>query len=122
MLREERQAKILATGTKSNELLLAYINNAADVDDRDIVFLAENLAIDKETPTESTTDLSVDQARQAIDDWIDREQQGGRPIWFEVRMVVQNAMKYSCGIWNIGVAAVLAEMKEQFDENGVMRY
>jgi hypothetical protein len=37
-------------------------------------------------------------------------------------MVVENAMKYSCGIWNIGPAAVLTEMREQFDEDGVMRY
>lgn len=64
----------------------------------------------------------LDQVRQEIDEWINTEQRGGKPKWFEIRMVVQNAMKNSCGIWNIGPAAVLTDMKEQFDEEGVMRY
>lgn len=114
---------IKRTGTRSDELLSQYIENAAGMDDQDIMFLVENMAIDKNDSAEmSESDFTVDQARQTLDDWIDAEEQGGRPKWFEIRMVVQNAMKYSCGIWNVGPAAVLTEMKEQFDDEGVMRY
>lgn len=91
--------------------------------DQDIMFLVENVVHEKNGLTEKHEDnLGLDQAKQKIDDWIESEQQGGRPKWFEIRMVVENAMKHSYGIWNIGPAAVLTEMKEQFDEDGVMRY
>lgn len=93
------------------------------MEDQDIMFLAENVVHDKNDLTEkSEGNLGLDEAKQKIDDWIEVERQGGRPRWFEIRMVVENAMKYSYGIWNIGPAAVLTEMKEQFDDNGVMRY
>ena len=93
------------------------------MDNEDIMFLLKNVVIDPDVPLRTTvSDLGLDEAKQKIDDWIESEQQGGRPKWFEIRMVVENAMKYSYGIWNIGPAAVLTEMKEQFDEDGVMRY
>jgi hypothetical protein len=97
------------------------MENAAEMDEQDVIFLATDLT-STHTPATTQETLTNDQAKQKIDDWIDAEQQGGRPKWFEIRMVVQNAMKYSCGIWNIGPAAVLTEMKEQFDDEGVMRY
>jgi hypothetical protein len=96
------------------------MEDAAEMDEEDIIFLATDLATETSATTQEA--LAVEQAKQNIDDWIDAEQQGGRPKWFEIRMVVENAMKYSYGIWNIGPAAVLTEMKEQFDEEGVMRY
>ena len=93
------------------------------MDDRDVLVLAENVVNDNDDLTETTiTDLGADEAKQMINDWIDSEQQGGRPKWFEIRMIVENAMKNSYGIWNIGPAAVLTEMKDHFDEHGVMRY
>jgi hypothetical protein len=114
------------TGTKSDNLLIPYMENAADMTDQDILFLATHITNTTTTtnnPTETRKDnLTIDQAKQKINDWIESEQQGGRPKWFEIRMVVENAMKYSCGIWNIGPAAVLTEMKGQFDGDGVMRY
>ncbi|KEQ63069.1 uncharacterized protein M437DRAFT_47574 [Aureobasidium melanogenum CBS 110374] len=110
-------------GTRSDELLTRYIEDSGDIDDQDIMFLVENLAIDKDDSEEaSVADLRLDEAKQKIDDWIELEQRGGRPRWFEIRMVVENAMKNSYGISNIGPAAVLTEMKDEFDENGVMRY
>ena len=111
------------TGTKSDELLLAYMQNAADMNDQDTMFLFENVVNDKDKPAWTrAVDRGLDEVRQEIDDWINTEQQGARPKWFEIRMVVENAMKNSCGIWNIGPVAVLTEMKEQFDEDGIMRY
>jgi hypothetical protein len=101
------------------------MENATDMEDGEILFLAQHITSNTDDPDPTETrmaDLTIDQAKQTIDDWIELEQQGGRPKWFEIRMVVENAMKYSCGIWNIGPAAVLTEMKEQFDEDGVMRY
>jgi hypothetical protein len=97
------------------------MEDAAEMDEQDVIFLATDLTT---TNTSATTQeaLTTEQAKQKIDDWIDVEQQRGRPKWFEIRMVVGNAMKYSCGIWNIGPAAVLTGMKEQFDDEGVMRY
>jgi hypothetical protein len=97
------------------------MEDAAEMDEQDIIFLATDLTtIDTSATTQEA--LTTEQAKQELDDRIDAEQQGGQPKWFEIRMVVQNAMKYSCGIWNIGPAAVLTQMKEQFDEEGVMRY
>jgi hypothetical protein len=111
------------TGTRRDQLLSKYMENATDMEDQDIVSLAEHITNTTDNPTETHKDnLTLDQAKQTIDDWIDHEQQGGRPKWFEIRMVVENAMKYSCGIWNIGPATVLTEMREQFDEDGAMRY
>jgi hypothetical protein len=99
------------------------MENAVEMADQDIMFLVENVVDDKNDLTEKREgNLGLDEAKQKIDDWIESEQQGGRPRWFEIRMVVENAMKYSYGIWNIGPADVLTEMKEQFDDNGVMRY
>lgn len=99
------------------------MNNAAGVNDQDTMFLYENVVNEIDDSVETyVVDLDLDQARQGIDDWINTEQQGGRPKWFEIRMVVENAMKNSCGIWNIGPAAVLTEMEEQFDREGVMRF
>ncbi|KAG9536687.1 hypothetical protein KCU71_g21455, partial [Aureobasidium melanogenum] len=110
-------------GMRSDELLSRYIEDAGDIDDQDIMFLVESLAIDKDDATEaSVADLGLYKAKQKINDWIDLEQQGGRPRWFEIRMVVENAMRNSYGISNIGPAAVLTEMKDEFDEDGVMRY
>jgi hypothetical protein len=108
-------------GTRSDDLLSRYMQDAAEMDGQDIIFLATDLTTTG-TSTTAQEALTVDRAKQKLDDWIDTEQQGGRPKWFEIRMVVQNAMKYSCGIWNIGPTAVLTEMKEQFDDEGVMRY
>jgi poly(3-hydroxyalkanoate) synthetase len=111
------------TGARRDQLLLKYMENATDITDQEILFLAQHISNTTNNPTEPHKDnLTLDQAKQKINDWIDDEQQGGRPKWFEIRMVVENAMKYSCGIWNIGPAAVLTEMREQFDEDGVMRY
>lgn len=111
------------TGTRSDQLLSKYMTNAGDMDGRDIKLLVESLVNDKDDATEaSVADLGLDEAKQKIDDWIDLEQHGGRPKWFEIRMVVGNAMKNIYGISNIGPAAVLTEMKDEFDENGVMRY
>jgi len=108
---------------ESDELLLAYINNAAGMNDQDTLSLFENVVNDKdESMRTREVEGGLDEVRQAIDEWINTEQREGRPRWFEIRMVVENAMKNSCGIWNIGPAAVLTEMKEQFDEEGVMRY
>jgi hypothetical protein len=101
------------------------MEDATDMEDQEILFLATHITSNTDDPDPTETriaDLTIDQAKTKIDDWIDHEQQGGRPKWFEIRMVVENAMKYSCGIWNIGPAAVLTEMKEQFDGDGVMRY
>ncbi|KAH0263751.1 hypothetical protein KCU91_g12513, partial [Aureobasidium melanogenum] len=109
-------------GTRSDELLTRYIEDFGDIDDQDIMFLVENLTIDKDDTEASVADLGLDEAKQKIDDWIELEQRGGRPRWFEIRMVVENAMKNSYGISNIGPAAVLTEMKDEFDKNGVMRY
>ncbi|KAG9736686.1 hypothetical protein KCU86_g15930, partial [Aureobasidium melanogenum] len=110
-------------GGRSDELLSRYIKNGGDMDDQDITFLVENLANNKDDATEaSVADLELDEAKQKINDWIDLEQQGGRPRWFEIRTIVENAMKNSYGISNIGPAAVLTEMKDEFDEDGVMRY
>lgn len=93
------------------------------MDDRDIKFLVESLKNNKDDATQaSVANLGLDEAKQKINDWIDLEQQGGRLEWFEIRMVVENAMKYSYGISNIGPAAVLTEMKDEFDEDGIMRY
>ncbi|KAG9760353.1 hypothetical protein KCU73_g2932, partial [Aureobasidium melanogenum] len=110
-------------GTRSDEILSKFIKDAGDIDDQDIMFLVENLAIDKDYAMETNVaDIGLDEAKQKINDWIDLEQQEGRPRWFEIRMVVENAMKNSYGISNIGPAAVLTEMKDDFDEDGVMRY
>ncbi|KAG9958873.1 hypothetical protein KCU61_g8012, partial [Aureobasidium melanogenum] len=110
-------------GMRSDELLSRYIEDAEDIDDQDIMFLVESLAIDKDDATEaSVANLGLYKAKQKINDWIDLEQQGGRPRWFEIRMVVENAMRNSYGISNIGPAAVLTEMKDEFDEDGVMRH
>lgn len=104
-------------------MLLAYIENAAGMSDQDTIFLFENVVNNKDEPVGTReVQRGLDEVRQEIDDWINIEQRGGRPKWFEIRMVVENAMKNSCSIWNIGPAAVLTEMKEQFDEDGVMRY
>ncbi|KAG9895986.1 hypothetical protein KCU98_g14957, partial [Aureobasidium melanogenum] len=110
-------------GTRSYELLSKFIEDAGDMIDQDIMFLVESLAIDKDDLGEaSVADLEIGEAKQKINDWIDVEQQGGRPRWFEIRTIVENAMKNSYGISNIGPAAVLTEMKDEFDEDGVMRY
>lgn len=104
-------------------MLLAYINNAAGMNDQDTLSLFENVVNDKDESLRTReVEGGLDEVRQEIDEWINTEQQGGKSKWFEIRMVVENAMKNSCGIWNIGPAAVLTEMKEQFDEEGVMRY
>jgi hypothetical protein len=104
-------------------LLSRFIENAADMDNQDIMFLLKNVVSDTDVPLRTTvSDLGLDEAKQKIGDWIESEQKGGRPIWFEIRMVVENAMKYSYGIWNIGPAAVLTEMKEHLDEDREMRY
>lgn len=111
------------TGTRTDQLLSNYMTNAGEMGDRDIKFLVEDLVYEKDDATEaSVADLGLDEAKQKIDDWIDLEQRGGRPKWFEIRMVVENAMKNSYGISNIGPAAVLTEMQDEFDEDGVMRY
>ena len=110
-------------GTRSDELLSRYVEGAGDVDDQDIMFLVGNLTINKDDSREaSVADLELDEAKQKINDWIELEQRGGRPRWFEIRMVVENAMKNSYGISNIGPAAVLTARKDGFDENRVMRY
>ncbi|KAH0402396.1 hypothetical protein KCU89_g3188, partial [Aureobasidium melanogenum] len=110
-------------GTRSDEILSKFIKDAGDIDDQDIMFLVESLAIDKDDSGEaSAADLEIGEAKQKINDWIDLEQQRGKPRWFEIRMIVENAMKNSYGISNIGPAAVLTEMKDEFDEDGVMRY
>jgi hypothetical protein len=99
------------------------MQNPTDMKDQDITLLATHITTNTNDSIETHEgNLTLDQAKQKINDWIDSEQQAGRPKWFEIRIVVENAMKYSCGIWNIGPAAVLTEMREQFDEDGVVRY
>ena len=93
------------------------------VNDQDTIFLFENMVNEKDESAETRgVEGGLDKVRQEIDEWINTEQQRGKPKWVEIRMVVENAMKNSCGIWNIGPAAVLTDIKEQFDEEGVMRY
>ncbi|CAD0092876.1 unnamed protein product, partial [Aureobasidium mustum] len=64
----------------SDELLLRFIKNARDMDDRETMFLVENLANNKDGATETNVSgIGLDGAKQMISDWIDLEQQGGRP-------------------------------------------
>ncbi|KAH0021343.1 hypothetical protein KCU78_g6171, partial [Aureobasidium melanogenum] len=122
-IQEAEIRKVWNKGTRSDEILSKFIKDAGDIDDQDTMFLVENLAIDKDYAMETNVaDIGLDEAKQKINDWINLEQQEGRPRWFEIRMVVENAMKNSYGISNIGPAAVLTEMKDDFDEDGVMRY
>jgi hypothetical protein len=75
-------------GKRGDHLLRGYMENATEMDEQDVMFLATHLTTTEASTTTQET-LTIEQAKRDIDDWIDAEQQGGRPKWFEIRMVVE---------------------------------
>ena len=62
----------------------------------------------------------LEKVKAQLDSWLSKEMSDVRPVWMEVRLDAVNAIKFTVGIWHIGLDEALINHHDEFDEHGVM--
>ncbi|THV78065.1 hypothetical protein D6D29_07967 [Aureobasidium pullulans] len=120
-----RQAEVRKAWGKDitvDKLLLKYagVDSNEMPSDEDVRKLAQELKNEKGSFVVDPELGDLEKVKAQLDSWLSKEMSEVRPVWMEVRLDAVNAVKFTIGIWHIGLDEALINHHDEFDEHGVM--
>lgn len=105
-----------------DKLLLKYagVDSNEMPSDEDVRKLAQELNNEKSSFVVDPELGDLEKVKAQLDSSLLKEMSDVRPVWMEVRLDAVNAIKFTVGIWHIGLDEALINHHDEFDEHGVM--
>ncbi|THW02995.1 hypothetical protein D6D25_08490 [Aureobasidium pullulans] len=115
-----RQAEVRKAWGKDitvDKLLLKYagVDSNEMPSDEDVRKLAQELKNENGSLVVAPELGDLERVKAQLDSWLLKEMSDVRPVWMEVRLDAVNAIKFTVGIWHIGLDEALINHHDEFD-------